>query len=423
MEIKGELCNIKYDYSNNKYLFFDNLNNNIDNMFEYYLACIILGIIGDKIGFGNGDTEFYADNYITNKLNSNITNDVITLSFFMIYSFIAEGGITGFNFQNKNYSDDTILLLANLKSLITNYKNFEDYIKNTSLIYLDFFKDEKIMIDKYKAGIKTIESLRKIKTGINWKNFQYDFKAGGSGGSMRAAVFGLAFHTPSNLSKLIESSIETCLITHNNGIAFLGSFTVALFVSYAIQKIPINKWCFELVSLLSTDDNPVDSYILLNYEKNYNYYLKDKQIFLDKFNRYLEDSFNDYEYSQLRTDRQIDPGRRSIYYHENFGIKNNFNPGAGSDDSVIIAYDSLILCEGNFEKLIYIAMLHLGDSDTTGMIAGNLYGAYYGFKNVYINYIFNENIVDNYILNLLNNKNIIDSIYLLFEKYYNKNIK
>ena len=35
----------------------------------------------------------------------------------------------------------------------------------------------------------------------------------------------------------------------------------------------------------------------------------------------------------------------------------------------------------NFNNLIYYSTLHFGDNDSTGIIAGNWYGAYLGFNN------------------------------------------
>ena len=47
-----------------------------------------------------------------------------------------------------------------------------------------------------------------------------------------------------------------------------------------------------------------------------------------------------------------------------------------------MAYDALLDAKDSWEKLIYYGLLHNGDSDTVGAIAGGLYGAMYGFKNV-----------------------------------------
>ncbi len=59
-----------------------------------------------------------------------------------------------------------------------------------------------------------------------------------------------------------------------------------------------------------------------------------------------------------------------------------FMAGGNGPTSVIMAFDGLCDCEGNWEKLMYYTMLHGGDSDTVGAIAGGLYGIVYGYGNV-----------------------------------------
>jgi ADP-ribosylglycohydrolase len=56
--------------------------------------------------------------------------------------------------------------------------------------------------------------------------------------------------------------------------------------------------------------------------------------------------------------------------------------GGNGPTSVIMAYDGLADCDGNWEKLMYYTMLHGGDSDTVGAIAGGFYGILYGYGNV-----------------------------------------
>ena len=61
----------------------------------------------------------------------------------------------------------------------------------------------------------------------------------------------------------------------------------------------------------------------------------------------------------------------------------------------------------NYERLIYLSMIHLGDSDTTGIIASNWYGALYGFKNVYDHLYKNDNLYDI----VMNNSKKLYNIY------------
>jgi ADP-ribosylarginine hydrolase len=48
----------------------------------------------------------------------------------------------------------------------------------------------------------------------------------------------------------------------------------------------------------------------------------------------------------------------------------------------LIAYDGLLGCNGDWRELCLRAMLHGGDNDSTGSIAGSFYGALYGFDGV-----------------------------------------
>ena len=66
------------------------------------------------------------------------------------------------------------------------------------------------------------------------------------------------------------------------------------------------------------------------------------------------------------------------HFSDHVEYEGHFYPGANGLDSVILAYDALLESKNNFEKLIYNAMLHAGDSDSTGCIAGALFGAYWG---------------------------------------------
>jgi hypothetical protein len=56
--------------------------------------------------------------------------------------------------------------------------------------------------------------------------------------------------------------------------------------------------------------------------------------------------------------------------------------GCTGIDSVLIAYDAILGCNGDWMELCLRAMLHGGDNDSTGCIAGSFYGALYGLANV-----------------------------------------
>ena len=396
----------------------------IDDTIIRYIACFVLGIIGNKIGFTNGFIVHTSSDEKIQLNRSILENEIFIKIIILMNSFIFNGGMTNFNLEHFTYSHDIILLLYNLIKLTNKYDNINELIKNTFNKYTDIFKNDKILFDKYssinidQSNKKNIENINKIKSSILWKKNNYNYKDNKSIGITRSIVYGLAFHSSSNLDKLIKTSIDTCAITNINGIAFLGSFTIALFTSYAIQNINCYKWGFELLTILNTKNNPVDSYILQNYNNIYEFYLKDKAIFVDKFSSYLEDNFINYEYL-FEAPKNNDNLTRSLYYYENFSNnKKIYNPGACIDESIIIAYDTFLLSQNNFEKLIY-SLLIIGETSIISIIACNFYGAYFGFNNVISNFIMPNSSNDNLINNILENNNIIDIIYLFFKKYYN----
>ena len=57
-------------------------------------------------------------------------------------------------------------------------------------------------------------------------------------------------------------------------------------------------------------------------------------------------------------------------------------PGSNGLGSVLIAYDAMLGCKGNWNELCLRGVLHGGDNDSTGTIAGAWFGATYGFNDV-----------------------------------------
>jgi ADP-ribosylglycohydrolase len=386
----------------------------MNNKFDKYFASIYLASIGDKIGFGNGKRE---KNYINEMITveNNPTYEALGegLSTLMIFRFIAEGGIYGLDIENLLISDDTEMHLDTIQGLIEPYNDRDELYNNVTKYYVNTFKDIAHMRDILLAGRQTIDAIKNINDGANWKNFPYNKIAGGSGGPMRTMCIGLAFYQHNDLLKLIESTIMITSITHPNCIAFLGSITSALFTSYALRDMNIETWIFELIRLLET--NMIDD-IIERLKPNYiEFFKEDKKLFLFKLNTYIETSFDNYNYIISDTShRMIYPWKRMMYYYENFASnKKVINPGSGADDSVIIAYDCLLMSRNNYEKLIYMSMINIGDSDTIGSIVSAWYGALYGFERS-TDIVVNK--LDKYYT-------LIEQLTIgLYEKYYEKKI-
>ncbi len=369
---------------------------------EYYVGCMILSAVGDTIGYMNSIYEFNFNEEFTQE---NYGNQFVSrggdFSNQLVFLFIHGGGILNFDFEGKRVSDDTVMHLATAEALLSDYKT--DTQLYQTLVDKYVASMDKEMKELRAPGFRTMESIDLINKGLKWNKLPYEKYAGGSGGSMRSMCIGLAFHGKKKRKDLIRTSIVSGMITHNNAIGYLGALVSALFTAYAIERIPPKKWGRKLIELLKSDT--IDKFIKKIRPDTYEKYLKDKDIFLTKWIKFMDEAVK----VKPNDATKIVPAARSINYHEKYSFhKNKIYPGAGGDDSVIIAYDCLLDAEHLWEKLVYYSMLHVGDSDTTGAIAGAWYGAYYGMEKVPAN-----NFVE------LEMKVKIDALAReLFEKFY-----
>ena len=361
---------------------------------KYY--SMYYSIIGDIIGFGNGSVEF-------NEFNNNIVksnydakhNSLFTI--YHIYNFISNGGYSGFSIKNLIASDDSILNLAvydGLKSSIN--KSNSEIVNKIKDKLIEYYQNDNIK-DKRFYGIRTVKSLdRLINRKLDWERFSYSVNAGGCGASIRSMPIGLFYNGKKNRDKLLEISIQSSRITHNNPTAYLGGFASALFTALAIENVKPFNWIDELLSFFreGTIIKLVKKIIGEKFKNELKYHLQDVDEFFYLLLKYKEWRFekvnnkfvfNSSKNSKKKSMKFLDI-RNNLFY-EYFNRPGYYNPGSNGFDSVIIAYDSILECEGSFEKLIYNSMLHAGDSDSTGCIAGALFGAYYGNVNLPSNLI------------------------------------
>jgi hypothetical protein len=175
----------------------------------------------------------------------------------------------------------------------------------------------------------------------------------------------------------------------------------------------VESWVFEFERLLKSDR--IDNIIERIKPSFIEFFAEDKKMFLHKLATYIETSFDDYSYiiSETSTRTQY-ASCRFLYYFDNYSSnKKIMFPGAGADDCIIIAYDCLLMSKCNYEKLVYMSMINIGDSDTLGSISSAWYGALYGFKNVPHNLYIDSN--TNYDIV----KQFVDVIYKKFFIYKN----
>jgi ADP-ribosylarginine hydrolase len=356
-----------------------NKNKNTQIIGDKYRAIMLLHALGDTIGFKNGDWEFnYHDR---EKL------EVLDYVNEMIYEFIDLGGVNGIDLSEWKISDDTFLHIALGNGLMEYskkdglskklFKDIKSYMYDEALRMWNEAKDEKSTnyFNRY-IGITTSESIDKFTPEHDARDEPYDERAGGNGCAMRTPIIGMCFFGEQHRDTLIELSIISSQFTHNNALGYLGGFNAALFTALGIEQIPIEKWPYILINYLKSDAlKKILSLNNLDEIYDYNQYIRHWQ-------KYLDTKF-DKNNQPIKIRANTNPMHRIRYYHDNFhkgGISDQI--GSSGYLCVIMAYDSLLDCSGCWEKLIVYAILHNGDSDTVGAVAGALYGSVYGFGDV-----------------------------------------
>ena len=342
-----------------------------NNNYNKYESVFLLHALGDTIGFKNGEWEFnYYD--VEKRMELDYVNE-------LIYEFIHLGGVNGINLKKWLVSDDTLFHMAIGKALLKfkgqlTDKFIADVKTNMDIINEQMKKESKKGINRY-IGITTKKSIDSFSDDFDARNDKYNDFAGGNGCAMRTHIIGLCLSGKDKRDELIDVSIVTSQLTHNNAIGYLGGFVSALFTAFAIEEVPIIEWPFKLVEYLNT--KKVKSFLdVNNLEQSY-----DHRTFLLKWQKYIDTRFLDGKPIQAKTFHN--PLFRIKYFHDNFFKgTSSLEIGGSGYLCTIMAYDALLESNGNWEKLIFYSMLHPGDSDTIGAVAGGWYGAKYGMGDV-----------------------------------------
>lgn len=330
-------------------------------------ASLCIGSYLDTLGFKNGSWEFNFGTHIKSiDAAIRVTSEIIS-------HYYSLGG-SNIDISKWLASDDTIMMIS-VKKAILNGGSDNDYIN-------EFLKILNILEDKKKdrgSGFSTLESLNILKKKLKLK---YSSKMGGNGAAMRTAYIGLHFYKDSDLNKLIHHSIFSSRLTHNYIYGFLGGYVTALFCSFGLRKIDPFKWSELLIDTIPYVDKYMES-TDINIE-----YKRDKNKFWDLWYKYNEERLPFFEFKTYDFMFIYQRLTSLIDYEPAIDKKNpDFSKMGASGIGVgIYAYDSLLasydfrLKEFNFESLVYYSTLHTGDNDTIGIIAGNWYGAFNGFK-------------------------------------------
>ena len=301
---------------------------------ERFEACLLCGGIGDAIGWQGSTIEFQP----AEKINEQIQK---------------RGSLISFLDRDNRVSDDTILHLALCKALAKNTPDSSSE-RNTIITYmLDYFH-------RYPArgyGFGTRQIFRKYQEKGIATIMDYDPRGGGCGAAMRIAGVALRYL---NQPEFIARAMAYSMITHTHPVGFLGGLAVAAFVHDALNDVPHTEWLNRLTDFYIPAADELFSFSVFSAQH------EGVKYFLDKIN-FFKSHYQDYD------------NYGDLYREISF---NKISGGWSGHDAPLIAWYALDKCNNDFEKLLQYAVVHDGDSDSTGAIAGNLYGAVYGYKNV-----------------------------------------
>ncbi len=183
--------------------------------------------------------------------------------------------------------------------------------------------------------------LNAIKAGCDWKSASTkQFKDGsfGNGAAMRTPPIALFFHN--NTSLLLDETRKAAEITHAHPQAIDGALAISMAISYALKR--------------NFDDS---------FWKDLNYNCS-TEIFKEKFNL-IKTWLADEELINHQT------------------VVNKLGNGISARDSVITAiYTAIRFINFRFDELMKFVISLKGDVDTIGAMAGAIWGAYNGIKNL-----------------------------------------
>ena len=327
------------------------------SMLDRYIASMVLSGVGDAMGFKNGRWEFCMD-------GRKIHEEMEKL-----------GGVDNLCLKGSRWkvSDDTVMQLATGDALVehgTDGAKESLYLK-TAYYYKECMNDMR----GRSAGNTCRGGAYALQPHLPNGYLQpFDERGGGCGAAMRAMCIGLRYPNEADLDDLVSYAIESGRMTHHNPTGYLGALAAALFVSYSIQSKPVREWGAGLMSTLPK----AMTYIELQGR----YVNESKRTWY-----YFENSWKEYLKLRGITDGQSDPKfpvRYDVEERDEFYKSVSFDGwgGASGHDAPMIAYDALLGSGDCWVELCKRAMLHGGDNDSTGVMAGAWFGALYGFRGV-----------------------------------------
>jgi len=333
-----------------------------------------LGVLGDILGFNNGNIKKMRIRITKKQFGDNYINEGKNYASTQFFTFLANGGVNQ-NINNLKYSFNTLMLMATLKGCQNNKDNLTKSCANE---YIRMYKKvgQKNLNNTYFINnnyLNSLESLNKNES-IQYNNIYNDSMV-----LSRIVPIALLFWKKEDRTKLITEIINNISLTHKNTTTYLAGITLGLFVSYSRYNIEVDKWADKLTDyLLSSEFDTIIKDIKLYSTE----FLIEKEDYISMWNEYLNSVF--FKNRRELIFKNLIPSNRANNLFLRFNELNaeEFVYGIKADQALIIAYESLLMSNGNWQNILLFGMIGVTDNSVMGMLSGILFGLVYKYNTV-----------------------------------------
>ncbi|XP_065609837.1 ADP-ribosylhydrolase ARH1-like isoform X2 [Cyrtonyx montezumae] len=297
---------------------------------ERYEAALLLAAAGDALGFRGGLWEYCT-------AGAQIHAELRAL-----------GGLNRIELRPPEWrlSDDTVLHLATAEGLCSGLEG-DALLQELARHYVAAMED----MEGRKPGPSSILGTSQLRPGEPH-----------------------GYPRPEELPTLIQVSIESGRMTHHHPTGYLGALAVALFGALAVRGEPPEVWGAELLRVLPHAWEYVEGVGVAVGDNAAAW-----DFFGDSWRRYAESRGLLEGCGPPRVPALPTPEERDAEYAR-WALQGW--AGRSGHDAPMVALEALLAAGDSWEELCARAVLHGGDSDSTGTIAAGCWGLRWGLSAV-----------------------------------------